>query len=404
MDHRKRLHDKLVVVIMAFLIALQPVATDLYLPALPLLSSHFNAPIEVVQLTLSVLIVFYGLGQLIWGPVSDRYGRRPVLLCGLVLYTLGALVAATASSIDIVIAGRGIQGAGLAATIVCARAMTRDLYEPPEAAHIVSRAMSILACMSALAPGAGGVIATFFGWRATLLATGLISAGLLALYFFRIPETYPGPNSEATKIGTLIASYKRIASHPTFITWTTLSTLGFAANVGFYSSCSYVYIQHFNLSTQSFGLLLGSGSVAYFLGTVSCRRRIAAWGIHGTIKFASIVSLLSAVIFILPAIDNTHSIFSMTAALWIHLFAYGHHQPCGHVGMIAPFPNQAGIASALGGCALAIGAFLGATISGYAHDGTASGLAFLTGSLVGASATIALVFVGRYGEVRTHPL
>ena len=112
----------------ALLLGLQPIATDVYLPALPLLTSALQAPMALAQLTMSALILAFGLAQLAWGPVADRYGRRPVLLAGLSLYAVSGLGSALAPNVEVLVVWRALQGAALASAVVCARAMVRDLH------------------------------------------------------------------------------------------------------------------------------------------------------------------------------------------------------------------------------------------------------------------------------------
>ena len=128
--------------VLALLMGLQPITTDLMLPALPALAADLHAPMAPVQLTMSALILAFGLAQLVWGPVADRVGRRPVLLLGLALYTLASLGAAQAGSVMAVVVWRALQGAAMSAAVVCARAMVRDLYEPQEGAMVMARALS----------------------------------------------------------------------------------------------------------------------------------------------------------------------------------------------------------------------------------------------------------------------
>jgi DHA1 family bicyclomycin/chloramphenicol resistance-like MFS transporter len=165
-SERKPPSDALVAVALALFLGLQPVTTDLYLPGLPALSAEFGGAVGLAQLTLSGLILAFGFGQLLLGPVSDRFGRRPVLLAGLGLYVLGSISSAHATSMDMLIFGRVLQGIGLAASVVCGRAMVRDLYDPLRGTLVMSRAQSGLGLFALGSPILGGVLAATLGWRA----------------------------------------------------------------------------------------------------------------------------------------------------------------------------------------------------------------------------------------------
>jgi DHA1 family bicyclomycin/chloramphenicol resistance-like MFS transporter len=403
-DGRLVVPGGLVVAVLTLLIALQPVTTDLYLPALPALRAHFNGSVSAVQLTLSVLMVSFGISQLVWGPVADRFGRRPVLLVGLTIYTVAAIVGALAPTMAILIAARAVQGIGMAAAMVCGRAMVRDLFEPHQGTHVMTQAMSVLAVISMSAPVFGAVLTSAWSWRAALLATAVFAAATLALIALRVPETVPQKQHNATRMRPLLSSYALIARHPSFITWTGLNSLGYAANFCFFSASSYVYIDTLGLSREAFGFVLGGASVAYLLGTFCCRRWIARSGVQASVRRAGWITLLAALVFLCPLMVHGHTTWTLTAGLWLHLFGYGILQPCGQVGLAAPFPRRAGSASALGGFAFALAAFLSSTWVGVISDGTALPVALTTGVLVAGCALVALIVVQRYGAVARSPV
>ena len=147
----------LAIVVLALLLSIQPVTTDLYLPALPALTRSLNAPVAAGQLTLSALLLAFGCSQLAWGPLSDRFGRRPVLLTGLAMYTLAAVGAALAPSMAVLIAWRTAQGVAMGAVVMCARAIVRDLYTPLAGARAMSKALTGLGLVACLCAPLGGL-------------------------------------------------------------------------------------------------------------------------------------------------------------------------------------------------------------------------------------------------------
>lgn len=153
----------LVILILSLLLGLQPITTDLYLPALPALTASFGAVPAQAQLTLTALLLAFGGSQLFWGPLSDRIGRRPVLLIGLAGYTLAAVGSALAGSIEVMVFWRVLQGAFMGAGTVCARAIVRDLYPPLEGARAMSKGLSGLGVAACLSPWIGGLLAEWFG-------------------------------------------------------------------------------------------------------------------------------------------------------------------------------------------------------------------------------------------------
>ena len=153
----------LVVLILSVLLGLQPLTTDLYLPALPALTASLAASPARAQLTLTTLLFTFGLSQLVWGPVSDRIGRRKVLIAGLAGYTVAAVGSTLAASIETLVLWRMLQGACMGAGTVCARAIVRDLHSPEEGARVLSKGLSGLGVAACLGPLLGGVIVDFLG-------------------------------------------------------------------------------------------------------------------------------------------------------------------------------------------------------------------------------------------------
>ena len=395
----------LVVTMVMLATAAQPLGTDLYLAALPAIRNEFAAAVSVVQLTLAVLVFSFGLSQLLWGPAADRFGRRRVLAVGFLLYAGGAWLGALAPAIEVLIAARVLQGLGIAATMVCGRALVRDLYEQQQGTHVMTMAMSSLACMTMLIPVVGALLTEFLGWRSTLWTMALFGLGGLALVLVRVPETARVLAPDAMRVVPLVGGYARIARNPAFQSWTLLNSCGYAANFGFFSSSAYLYLETFRVSRVTFGLVIGSASITYLVGTVLCRRWIALYGIVTSVRRAGLLSLVAAAVFILPQLGQAHTALSLTVGLWLMLLAYGIHQPCGHVGMATPFPLQAGAASALGGFIFAAAAFLcGAWMGVMYRSGSAAVLAFTTGVLAAATGLIALTLVQRHGQpALPHP-
>jgi DHA1 family bicyclomycin/chloramphenicol resistance-like MFS transporter len=167
----------LIVLILSMLLGIQPVTTDLYLPALPALTQGFGAPMSQAQLTLSALLLAFGTSQLIWGPLSDRFGRRPILLWGLAAYTLASVGSTFAPSMAMLIAWRVVQGAAMGAVVMCARAIVRDLYQPLEGARVMSKGLSGLGVLACVCAPLGGLLSEFYGWRIALAALAVFGGG-----------------------------------------------------------------------------------------------------------------------------------------------------------------------------------------------------------------------------------
>ena len=345
--------DSLVALCLALLLGLQPVATDLYLPTLPGLSAEFGGAMARAQMTLSGLYFAFGLGQLLMGPLSDRFGRRPVLLAGLALYLAATLASIGAPSIEVLIGLRVLQGLGMAAGTVCARAMVRDLYEPARGAAMLARGLSGLGMIALVGPLIGGALASVGGWRAAMAACAAFSAATLALIVLRLPETRSRATAEAFAWGRMAATWWRIGRHPVFIAWCLLSAFTFCGLFTFLAGSYFVFIEVLGTSRLAYGALLMAASGSYLLGTFACRRWLPRRGMAGTIALGGAFTLAGGVGMAALALGGVHEVWALTVAQMLFMFGHGIHQPIGQSGVASPFPRHAGAASALAGFVLA---------------------------------------------------
>ena len=385
---------------LALLLGLQPVLTDLYLPALPLLARELAAPMSATQLTMSALILAFGLSQLVWGPVADRYGRRPVLLSSLCLLVFASIGAALASGIGWLIVWRAAQGATMGASVVCARAMVRDLYEPHQGARVMSLGLSGLGVLAIGSPLIGGALATAFGWRSALAAVACFTLATLVFVWRCLPETLMLRNPRALHGPTLWANAAEILSHPGFRAWALLVTATYGGLFTLLASSSFTYIEVLGLSPVGYGVAMATGSASYLAGTFFCRRWLLGKGLLGTVKRGAVFSLAGALGMLLCALlPPLASVPFVLGAQCLFAFGHGIHQPCGQTGAVGPFPHMAGVAAALAGCALALTAFVIGLWLGLAMDGTLRpmglGLAFWGTT----TALVAWTLVQRHGTL-----
>ena len=395
-----------IVWMLVLLLGIQPVTTDLYLPALPSLPQALGASVGAAQLTLSVLIICFGLAQLVCGPLADRFGRRPVLLAGLALYTVASVLAALAPSIAWLIVWRGLQGAAMAAAVTCGRSMVRDLFEPHEGARVMSKALGGLGMIALLCPLVGGMIVQWLDWHAALMAVAVFGAATLAFVGLRFEETAAELNPSATRLAPLWRNWKQIARHPTFVAYTLLLSCTYGGLFIMLAASSFVFIEVLGLSRLAYGAVLATNSAAYILGTLLCRRLLARRGLRATVAFGGVLSLSGGVLLAALSLAGAHewSVWTVIAPSWLYALGHGIHQPCGQAGAIGPFRDKAGTAASLSGFCMMLTAFVIGLWLGQALNGTVFPLTLGIGGFSVAVATVAWTLVQRHGDPQASAL
>jgi DHA1 family bicyclomycin/chloramphenicol resistance-like MFS transporter len=393
-----------VVAILTLLLGIQPVTTDLYLPALPTLQRDLGASVAGAQLTLSTLIICFGGSQLLCGPLSDRFGRRPVLLAGLALYCAASVGGALASSIGQLIAWRALQGVAMAAAVTCGRSIVRDLYEPHEGARVMSRGLTGLGFIAVASPICGGLLVESFGWHAALLALAFFGAMTLATIACSLRETVPRKDRDATRPAQIARNWAGIVGDPTFRAWAALSGCTYGGLYCLLAGSSYVFIEVLGVGRAAFGVILGSMSVAYIGGTVLCRRLLRRHGLRGAVRIGAWFSLAGGVGMAALSLAGVHAVWAIQLPQYLYAIGHGIHQPCGQTGAIGPFPEKAGTAASLSGfvmtlTALAAGLWLGRNL-----DGTVYPLTLAIGAFSVALALVAWTLVQRHGEPESPAL
>lgn len=359
-----------VVAAVGLLTGLQPLTTDLYLPALPQMQAGLGVNAASAQWTLSLLILAFGIGQLVWGPIADRFGRQPVLRWGLGLYVLASVATALAPSIGVMLLARVAQGACLSAAVVCGRAMVRDLYAPEDGARVMAKGMSVLGLLALGGPVLGGLTVTHVGWRATMSLMAIAGLAIWLFVWLRLPETLSLERRQQRLDWLAMGrQWLDIAAHPTFRAHALLTASTYGGLYVFLALAPFVFIRVLHLSGTGCGLVMASTSLAYLSGTVVCRTVLPHGGLLGTVRLAGWCSLvgglwLAGVSLWQVGLGGSVVALGLLPGLWVYTFAHGIHQPCGQTGVVAAFPMRAGAASALSGFVLCFVAFLvGAVLS-----------------------------------------
>lgn len=354
------------------------------------------------QMTFAGLLLAFGISQLAWGPLSDRLGRRPVLLWGVALYTVASMGTVLAPDMGWLIAWRVLQGVALGAAVMRARAIVRDLYQPLEGARMMSKGLSGLGAIAVLCAPLGSLMTELISWRAALAVPALFGVGTLALLALRFQETLTVRNPRALNPGILLRSWISIARHPTFIAYTLLSTASYVGLFTFLATSSFVLLRVLEVSKFQYGAIMAGLSLVYIVGTFICRRLLTRWGVRRTIALAGGVTfsagLLGSSLAYFGWNQAWYGAWAVVLPQAIFMLAHGVHQPCGQSGAIGPFPRMAGAASALNGfCSMVVAFPMGLWIGG-AMNGTPYPLAYGVAFWCAVIALTAWTLVQKYGE------
>ncbi len=381
---------------------LQPLATDLYLPTLPGIAAYFDTTVATVQWTLSVFVAAFGAWQLVAGPVSDRYGRYPVIVGGAFVYCAASVLALAAPTIGVLIAARVLQAVGACSCLVGARGVVRDLYTPTEGARMLAAAATIMSFAPLIGPVLGAYVYVAFGWRSAFALLAGFSLLLATAAALKLKETNPHRNPHALRIGPMLRTYAAVARSPAFRAYTLSAAATYAGLFAFISGSSFVLIRVLGVSTTAYGFSFSTMVAGYFVGTLVCRRFVVLHGLQRTVYAGASLQAAAGVTMALLAIAGVHVPASIVVPMFFFGIAHGMIQPPAQSGAVAPFPKTAGAAAALMGFTMMlIASFVGFWI-GASYNGTVYPLTLTICAASLASAAIAFTLVRRHGDVARH--
>ena len=367
--------------LLAALSAVGPLTTDLYLPSLPDIVQKLGGTLAQGQLTISAYLVGFAVGQILYGPLSDRHGRKPVLIGAIALYCVASLLCAVSVSLPMLIGARALQALGGCGGIVLARAIVRDLYSGARAGRELSLIGSVMALAPVLAPVVGGVLQTAFGWRSAFVT--LVIAGLsgIAIVWALLPETLQQRAAEPVSLGSMFNSYRIVARNRAYLAYLALGTTCYAGLFAWISAASFVLQDLYGLTPFDFGIAFALGSVGYMTGATLAARMVGAIGIDGTIGFGGLATTIGGLSMMAAVALGLTSAASLVLPMAIYLAGLGMVLPQAIAGAMTPFPERAGAASSLlGFVQQSVAAICGATVGwflGHSAWPLANGLAFM---------------------------
>jgi DHA1 family bicyclomycin/chloramphenicol resistance-like MFS transporter len=357
--------------LLALLTAVGPMSVDLYLPSLPELGRVFGASVPQVQLTLSGYLFCFAIGQIVFGPISDHVGRKPVLLAALSLYVAICLSCVFATSIEMLIVLRCLQALGVAGAPVLARAIVRDLYQGVRAGRELARMGSITALAPVVAPSLGGVLQATFGWRASFL--GMAALGLCAILLVTrlLPETMKQRPQEPMSLLSIVRGYGVFLGHRNFRIYLAIVAASYGGLFAWISGSSFVLQDLYGLSSLVFGVVFAAATLGYGLGTLLAARLVGRIGIDRTIVCGGLALAAGGLTMAAAIVMGATSPAALALPMAVYLCGLGLAMPQSMAGALTPFPERAGAASSL---------------LGFLQQATASAIGIVVGQMLGASA------------------
>jgi DHA1 family bicyclomycin/chloramphenicol resistance-like MFS transporter len=392
----RRRPDGRLILLLGALAACGPLSIDMYLPSLPALAAAFDTSAAAAQRTLTSFMFGFSLGMLLYGPLSDSYGRRPVLLGGIALYAAASIGCTVAPSIDTLIFVRFLQALGAGAASVLARAIARDAHEPTDAARVLSMLSIVTSIGPLLAPLIGGQLLLLGGWRVVFVALTLFGAVCGVTAYLRVPETWPREKRASAAVGQSFAAYGRLLTDP--VTWGHMlcGGMAFASMFAYITATPFVYIDYFHVKPQYYGLLFGLNIVGIITGNVLNTRLVGRLGSLKMISGASFVSVAAALAVALVSLTGWGGLWSIVVCLFFVVGVVGLLSANCTTDLMHRYPRNAGAAAALfGAVQLALGALASLAV-GLFHDVSPHGM----GVVIGVCGV--LTFVGRTLVLRWH--
>lgn len=336
-------------VLLAFMTAMGPISTDLYVPALPQLANELATTPARVQWTLSSYLIGFAIGQLIYGPLSDKYGRKPLLMAGFVAYLIGTALSAFATSIEWLTLSRMLQGVGGAGPIIMARAIVRDMYEGARAGRQLSIMSTIMGVAPIASPILGGFLAVWFGWRASFVTMFAMVGPIAFMAFMYLPETLRHVQSGPISVRAIGQSYGVVASNRVWRVYASIMAMSHTGLFTFVAASPFVLQTIYGLTPVEFGAGFSACSVAFVSGAYFGSRLVTKRGIDGVVSLGVLCLAGGGALQLLGYLIFPQSVLALFIPELIYFFGIGYVLPHSIAGALSPLPERAGAATSLQG-------------------------------------------------------
>ncbi|KWF32742.1 MFS transporter [Burkholderia diffusa] len=361
--------DLRILLILSALMAFTSISTDLYLPAMPSMGEALHTSVGAIELTITGYLVGFSLGQLLWGPIGDKYGRRKPVAIGLILFVVGSAGCALSTTVESMIAWRILQAAGACASVVLARAMVRDLYSGHRAAQMMSTLMTVMAVAPLIGPSVGGLILRFASWRVIFLV--LVVVGLATLAALRLlPETLPTSRRPKESLGYALRGYGELITHRRLLGYAGTSGFFYGGVYAYIAGTPFAFISYHHVAPQLYGVLFAVGIVGIMGANQINARLVTRIGSDRLMRMGAWGAAISGVWLALDAWTDMGGLLGLMLPLFVFVSAAGFIVANSIAGALDAVPHRAGAVSALIGAtqygtgilgSMAVGAFSSGT-------------------------------------------
>lgn len=373
----------LTIIIMMTVVGL--LSTDIFLPSLPQISSDFSSTPEMTQLTISLFLLGLSVSQLVYGPLSESFGRKNIILLGVVIFIVASIGCLFSYSIKSLIIFRLLQGVGACAGMTIGRAIIGDAFTKQEAGKVFATVFPFVGLSPAIAPAIGGLIDSYFGWRAVFLTVLLLGIILFLLIVLFLPETLSLDKRKPIHPFHIGKSYIHLFTSKLFIGYVLIPCIAYIAYFGYLTISPFILHAH-GFSAKAVGLCYISVSISYVLGNLTSRKLLSYYDLNKVLTIGYCIFLISGILMV-PFYYFSFNLFLFLFPITCLTFANGFLIPLGSAGVITHFSHLAGYASGLLGFLQLGSASLSAALVGFLTNGSQVSLSYYIAfvTLIGAS-------------------
>jgi MFS transporter, DHA1 family, multidrug resistance protein len=360
----------IIILILGSLSTISPFSIDMYLPGFPAIARDLNTTIDQVQLSLTSYLIGIAAGQLLYGPLLDRYGRKYPLYAGLSLYILASLGCSLTNSVETLIFMRFLQAIGGCAGMVAAMALVRDLFPVSQTAKVLSLLTLVIAVSPMVAPTLGAYVTASLGWHYVFLILAAIAALIILGIYMSLPEGRSADNTISLRPKPVLINFFTVIKHPQFLTYTLAGGIGSAAPFAYISGSPDVFMNIYKVSEQEYGWIFAFLAAAMIGSTQVNTFLLRRFTSQQLIKIALTGQTIIGTLLVAGTVAGLYGKYSLIFLIFLFLCGQGLNVPNSSALSLAPFAKLAGSASALMGCfRMGIGALASAAVS-LLHNGT----------------------------------